>query len=143
MKKIEEDKIQNRYGITVNMVKLMPSKHAEEELRGRLAPEAPSQVQAWVNKKLKREGAIVDINALCETQVNNAASESSKHGPQQNLMDENYRYILSPILMFLLPMLDPITLHYWMLSDANDNKQKCSSVIKTWASAVPNGTPTS
>jgi hypothetical protein len=132
MKKIEEDKIQNRYGITANMVKSMPSKHAE----------APLQIQVWVNKKLKRKGAIADIKALCMTQVNNAAPESSKCGLQQNLMDDNYRYILSPILMFSLLTLDPITLHYWMLSDANDNKQKHSSVIKAWASAVPNGKPT-
>jgi len=50
MKKVE-DKIQNKYS---NMVKSMPSKHAGEELRGGLAPEAPSQILAQANKKLKK-----------------------------------------------------------------------------------------
>jgi len=67
MKKIVEDKIQNKYS---NMVKSMPSKHAGEELRGGLAPEAPLQIQVQANKKLKREGTIGDIKALCKGQVN-------------------------------------------------------------------------
>jgi hypothetical protein len=75
MKQIEEDRIRNRYD--GNMAKSMPIKHAGEELR-RPAPEAPSQVQAWVNKKLKREGAIADINALYDTRVNNAAAPDSE-----------------------------------------------------------------
>ena len=67
MKKIAEDKIQNKYS---DMVKSMPSKHAGEGLRGGLAPEAPSQIQVQVNKRLKREGTIGDIKALCKGQVN-------------------------------------------------------------------------
>ena len=64
IKKIAEDKIQNKYS---DMVKSMPSKHAGEELRGGPAPEAPLQVQIQANKKLKREGAIADIKVLCKS----------------------------------------------------------------------------
>jgi hypothetical protein len=45
--------------------------------------------------------------------------------------------------MFSLLTLDPVTLHYWTLSNAADNRQKRGSAIKAWASAVPNGKPTS
>jgi len=192
MKKIAEDKIQNKYS---NMVKSMPSKHAGEELRGgpapeapsqiqvqvnkklkregvigdikalcegqvntiimpskstgeelrgRPAPEAPPQVQAQANKKLKREGVIADIKALCRSQINTTMSESSKcsqQNPQQNLMDNYNRYILLLILMLLFLMLDCVTLHYWMLSNSY-NQQKCDSEIKVWVSDVPNGNPT-
>jgi hypothetical protein len=137
MKKMGEDKIRNKYS---NMVKSVPSKHAGEDLRGRPAPKEPSQVQPLANRKLKREGAIADIKAWCEDRIN-TAPESSKR--QQNLMDDNIRYILSPILMFPLLTLDRVTLHYWTLSDGSYNKQKHSSAIKAWASAVPNGNPTS
>ena len=34
-------------------------------------------------------------------------------------------------------MLDHSTLFYWTLSDISHNKQKCCSIIKAWASAVP------
>lgn len=124
---------------------IVPSKHTGEELRGRPAPEAPSQVQAQANKKLKREGAIADIKALCKSRVNTAVSESSKcsqQNPQQNLMDDYNRYILSHILMLPFLTLDCVTLHYWTLSDSY-NQQKRGSEIKAWASAVSNGNPTS
>ena len=90
MKKIKENKVQNFY---VDMLK--SSKHAREELRGRPAPEAPLQVPARANKKLKQERVIADIGALYEQEATVNPNLSSKHSQQKDdskLMDKNNRY---------------------------------------------------
>ena len=74
---------------------LKSSKHAREDLRGRPAPEALSQVLARVNKKLKWERAIADIRALYEQEATVNPNQSSKHSQQKadsELMDKNNRY---------------------------------------------------
>ena len=66
-KKMEIDGKGNKY---VDMVKSMSNKQAERS--GVPAPKAPSQLQAagGGGKKLKREGAIADINALYKRPAN-------------------------------------------------------------------------
>ena len=62
------------------MMKTMFSKPAEENPGQKPALEAPSQLQAVGGKKLKREGAIADINALYKkvTPTNPDQTQSSK-----------------------------------------------------------------
>ena len=66
-KKMEIDSKGNKY---VDMVKSMSNKQAERS--GVPAPKAPSQLQAagGGGKKLKREGAIANINALYKRPAN-------------------------------------------------------------------------
>ena len=63
------------------MVKTMFGKPAEENPGQKPALKAPSQLQAVGGKKLKREGAIADINALYKkvTPTNPDQTQSSKH----------------------------------------------------------------
>ena len=60
VKGIEENEIQKTYG---NMLKSTFTNQTGKESHGRPASKAPSQVQV-VGRPLKREGTIVDINAL-------------------------------------------------------------------------------
>ncbi len=61
------------------------------QARGQLgeepAPKAPSQAQPVRGKKLKREGAISDINALEVTLTHADQTQTSRHGDIDNLMD--------------------------------------------------------
>jgi hypothetical protein len=53
----------NKYG---DMVKSMASMQAEDRSSGKPASKTPSQVQAIGGRRLKREGAIADIKAMCD-----------------------------------------------------------------------------
>ena len=69
-----------------NMVKLMSHVQARGQ-REEPAPKAPSQAQPVHGKKLKREGAISDINALDKTLTHANQTQTSRHGDTDNLMD--------------------------------------------------------
>lgn len=131
-RKIEEDKVKgDKYGGMVESMFI--DKRAEP---GMPAPKAPSQLQvAGKGKKLKREGAIADINALYKGATPaNPGSVSSKH---QNDAKDN-RFITFPITpMSPLLTLDELTLFYWTLSDTSHKKRKHASAIDEWSLTIP------
>jgi len=137
MKKMGEDKIWNKYS---NMVKSVPSKHAGEDLRGR-----PANMRMGERIYL----ILSSIRFCCRLDDSGAVFIwSSHHALISAIAPSLFNFLfangwtcdgsLVPLLM-----LDRVTLHYWTLSDGSYNKQKHSSAIKAWASAVPNGNPTS
>jgi hypothetical protein len=79
-KKIEEDEVKgNKYG---NMLKSVSSKPAAEQSGGMPVPKVP--LRARGGKKLKREGAIADIKALCKRVTPETPDQSSQDNMSQN-----------------------------------------------------------
>jgi hypothetical protein len=92
MAKKIEDKTQgtrNKYG---NMVKSMSSTRAEDQSSGKPASKTPSQVQAMGGRRLKREGAIADINAMYDQDATPTNADLSTN--HSDLMEIDNRYIL-------------------------------------------------
>jgi hypothetical protein len=122
----------NKYG---DMVKSMSGMQAEDGPSRKPASKMPLQDWAVGGRRLRREGAIADINALYDQVVTPTPDLSTN---RSDLMEINNRYILlTYTLMFSLLTLDQSTLFYWMLSDSSLKKRKHASAIKEWALAVP------
>jgi hypothetical protein len=92
-KKIEEDKKGNKYG---GMVESVFNKAESNEMP---APKAPSHLQAaekGKNRKLKREGAIADINMLYTGKMATMATPDPDQHQNQVIDHIDNRYIILP-----------------------------------------------
>ena len=107
-------------------------------MSGNSIPKAPLQLQAVVGgRNLKREREII-TKVLSRNPDQSSASKRS-HQEDGNINDpiSDRYYSLTYTFMFPLLTLDESTLFYWTLSNTSHKKQKHSSAINEWASAIP------